>query len=97
MAERPLSRRTAQAVIDAAVFVKAPDWADTCRWHVTSGSQTLVVIAPSYGGTSRTGRNGWTWWLAEGAPVRHPAEATREKAAVAGLAAWQRHATHHTR
>lgn len=87
---RPLSAKTARAAVDAAELVKAPDWSETCRWHVVSGGRRLVVIEPSYGGTSRTGRNGWTWWLADGARMLNRPEPTREKAAIAGLAAWQR-------
>lgn len=90
---RPLSAKAARALIDAAELVKAPDWADTRNWHVVSGGAVLVVIEPSYGGTSRSGRNGWNWWLADGARTRHTPEATREKAAVAGLLAWERVAT----
>jgi hypothetical protein len=88
-----MSARRARAVIEAAELVKAPNWRDSRHWHVVTGDgEVLVVIAPSYGGTSRTGRNGWTWWLPTGSASRQP-ETTREKAAVAGLAAWQRWAT----
>lgn len=90
---RPLSAKAARAVIDAAEIVKAPDWADTRNWHVVSGGRVLVVVEPSYGGTSRTGRNGWNWWLADGGRTRHAPEATIQKAAVAGLLAWERRAT----
>lgn len=90
---RPLSAKAARAVIDAADIVKAPDHRDTHTWHVVSGGQVLVIVEPSYGGTSRTGRNGWNWWLADGARTRHQPEPTVEKAAVAGLMAWQRRAT----
>jgi hypothetical protein len=90
---RRLSAKAARAIIDAAELAKSPDWSDTRRWHVTSGGTVLVVIAPSYGGASRYGRNGWIWWLADGAPTRSKPEPTREKAAVAGLAAWMRWAT----
>jgi hypothetical protein len=89
---RPLSAKAAQAVIDAAAIVKAPDWSDTRNWHVVSGGQVLVVIEPSYGGTSRTGRNGWRWWLADLGRSNSRPEPT-EKAAIAGLLAWQRRAT----
>lgn len=92
-ARRPLSAKAARAVIDAARIVKAPDWTDTRTWHVVSGGDVLVIIEPSYGGNSRTGRNGWTWWLADGARTRHQPEPTREKAAIAGLMSWERRAT----
>ncbi|MET8080023.1 hypothetical protein [Streptomyces sp. NPDC005303] len=90
---RRLSVKAARAVADAAELVKAPDWPDTRNWHAVSGGQVLVVIEPSYGGTSRTGRNGWNWRLADGARTRHQPEPTREKAAVAGLGAWMRWVT----
>lgn len=88
-----LTAKAAQAVIDAVEIVKAPDWRETRHWHVVSDGRVLVIIAPSYGGTSRSGRNGWTWWLADGARTRHQPEPIRERAAVAGLGAWQRWAT----
>lgn len=91
---RRMSARRARAIIETAVLVKAPDWSDTRQWHVVSGGQVLVVVAPSYGGTSRSGRNGWTWRLAALGPSgggRH--ETTIEKAAARGLADWERWAT----
>lgn len=93
MTGRPLSARRAREIIDGARLVKAPDWSDTRNWHVVSGGTVLVVIEPSYGGTSRSGRNGWNWWLAAGARTRHQPQPDREKAAIAGLLAWQRRAT----
>lgn len=94
MTARRMSARRAREVIDAATMVKAPDWSESRRWHVVSGGQLLVVVAPSYGGTSRTGRNGWRWWLADLGPSGSSRrEATREQAAARGLADWQRWAT----
>jgi hypothetical protein len=90
-----MSARRARAVIEAAELVKAPDWRESRRWHVvTDDGEALVVIAPSYGGTSRTGRNGWTWWLAALGPSGSSRrETTIEQAAARGLADWQRWAT----
>ncbi|WP_329215226.1 hypothetical protein OG352_06350 [Streptomyces sp. NBC_01485] len=93
MTRRPMPACAAQTVIDAAGLAKAPDWPETRHWHVVSGGHALVVIEPSYGGNSRTGRNGWNWWLADGARTRHQPEPSRDKAAIAGLAAWKRQAT----
>lgn len=91
---RPLSAKAARAVTAAATIVKAPDHRDTNTWHVVAADGAiLVVVEPSYGGTSRTGRNGWLWWLADGGRTRNPVEATIQKAAVAGLLAWERQAT----
>lgn len=94
MTRRPLPARRAREIVDAAKIVRAPDWRDTRNWHVVDAYGTvLVVIEPSYGGTSRTGRNGWNWWLAEGVRARHQPEPSREKASVVGLLAWQRWVT----
>ncbi|HEY6114649.1 MAG TPA: hypothetical protein VI172_01710 [Candidatus Dormibacteraeota bacterium] len=90
---RRLSARRADAIIAAATLVKAPNWADTRNWHVVSDGQILVVVAPSYGGASSNGRNGWTWRLADHTTNHSEPQPTREKAAVAGLAAWKRWAT----
>ncbi|MFE9855577.1 hypothetical protein [Streptomyces sp. NPDC005780] len=90
---RPLTAKAARALINAAELVKAPTWPDSRTWHVTSGGQTLIIVEPSYGGTSRTGRNGWNWRLAGGTPTQRRPEPTREKAAAQGLAAWQRWVT----
>jgi hypothetical protein len=90
-----LTEKQAQAVIDAATLTKAPDWHDTSNWHVTAADGTvLVVVTPSYGGTSATGRNGWRQHLADLGPNgSRDRWTTREQAAVQGLAAWKRWAT----
>lgn len=95
MIRRPISARRAQAIIDSAELVKAPDWSDTKRWHVAAGDGTvLVVVAPSYGGTSRSGRNGWKYFLAALGPSgSRDSEPTTQAAAARGLAAWKRWAT----
>lgn len=86
-----LSAAAARKVIEAAVLVKAPSWAEDRRWHVVSGDLVLVVIEPAYQGTRRTG---WRWWLYRYGPSSNrTTQPTREKAAVAGLGAWQRAAT----
>lgn len=88
-----MSARRARAIMEQARLEKAPDWPDSRTWHVVADEQVLVVVEPSYGGTSRTGRNGWRWRLADAAiPGRRP-EPTREQAAAAGLAAWERWVT----
>lgn len=91
MTRRPLTAKRAQTLIDAATLVKAPDWRETRRWHIVAGGQVLVVVAPSYGGISRSGRNGWRWWLADHGPTGdRDQRATRQGAAAAGLAQWKR-------
>ncbi len=90
-----MSARRARASIDTVTIVKAPTWADDRAWHVVDADgRALVVVAPSYGGVSRSGRNGWRWWLADlGPSAAGRPERTREKAAIAGLAAWERWTT----
>lgn len=85
-----LTAAKARAVLDAAVLVKAPSWREDRRWHVVSGGTVLVVLEPAYTGGRRTG---WGWWLYQHGPSNNPAQPTREKAAVAGLGAWERAAT----
>lgn len=87
-----LTEKQAQAVIDGAVLVKAPDWSESRNWHVTAAKGTvLVVVSPSY----RAGRrNGWRQHLAEAGPSSsHDHWKTREEAAVQGLMAWKRWVT----
>ena len=89
MTARRMSARRAREIRDAAGLVKAPDWSESRRWHVVSGGEVLVVVAPSYGGTSATGRNGWRWWIA--ALARRPARGCPR--AGRGLADWERWVT----
>lgn len=99
MTGRRMTARRAREVIAGATLAKAPDWAESRHWHVTAADGTvLVVVAPSYSGTSRSGRRGWRYWLAEVGPGggRERWE-TREQAAAAGLGAWERWATNTTR
>lgn len=89
---RRLSATAARAILDAAEIVKAPDWSETRQWRVVSGPRVLVHILPSYSTLGR--RDGWTWTLADtGQRVTTRPEPTRDEAALAGLAAWQRWAT----
>jgi len=91
---RRMSARRAREIRDAAGLVKAPDHSESHRWHVVSGDDVLVVVAPSYGGTSATGRNGWRWWIAALGPSGdRRRECTIEKAAGRGLADWERWVT----
>lgn len=92
---KPLTEKQAQAVIDGATLTKAPDWRETSHWHVVDTDGTvLVVVAPSYGGTGASGRNGWRQYLAALGPSgSRDRWKTREDAAVHGLAAWKRWVT----
>lgn len=90
-----MTEKQAQAVIDGAELVKAPDWRDTSNWHVVAADGTvLVVVHPSYGGTGASGRNGWRQHLAALGPNGSRDHwKNREEAAARGLASWKRWAT----
>jgi hypothetical protein len=55
-----LPKKRAQAVIDAAELVRAPDYRESHMWVLRSGDTLIGYVVPSYGGVSRSGRNGWT-------------------------------------
>lgn len=93
MTRRPMSASRAREVALQARLVKAPDHRETHTWHAVADGVVLVVVSPSYGGTSRSGRNGWQWRLADAAIPGSRPETTREQAAAAGLAAWERWVT----
>lgn len=61
-----LSQKAARAVADSARLVKGADHRDTRRWDLIAEDGTVLGhVEPSYGGTGRTGRNGWNHRLAE--------------------------------
>ena len=92
---KKLTEAQARTIADTAQLVKARDWSTSHEWNVTAEDGTaLVTVAPSYGGASRSGRNGWRYYL----PVLGPSGSrdhwpTRQQAAVQGLMAWIRWAT----
>ena len=90
-----LTEKQAQAVIDGATLVKAPDWRETSTWHAVAADGTvLVVVHPSYGGASRGGRDGWRQHLAALGPSGSREKwSTRQQAAAQGLMAWKRWVT----
>lgn len=90
-----LTQKNARAVADAAEMAKAADWSTTNAWNVTAEDGTvLVVVIPSYGGASQSGRNGWKYYLpALGPSGNRDKWPTRQQAAVQGLMAWMRMAT----
>lgn len=92
---RRLTQTAARATADAARLVKAPDWRETHHWHVVDADgKVLVVVAPSYGGVSRSGRNGWKYYLAALGPSGNRDKwPTVKQAAAQGLGAWIRWAT----
>jgi hypothetical protein len=82
-----LPEKRAQAVVDAAELVRAPDYRDSHTWILRSGDTLLGYVVPSYGGTSRSGRNGWASRLG-GSPG--PRCRSRDGAAVDLAARWLR-------
>jgi hypothetical protein len=55
-----LAKKTAAAIVDAAELVRDPDHRDNHRSILRSGDTVLGYVEPTYGGASRSGRNGWT-------------------------------------
>jgi len=90
-----LTEAKARAIADTAKLVKAPTWATDNGWNVTADDGTvLAVVTPSYGGTSRNGRNGWKYYLPALGPTGNRDKwPTRQQAATQGLMAWIRWAT----
>ncbi|GAA3785521.1 hypothetical protein GCM10022206_26700 [Streptomyces chiangmaiensis] len=82
-----LPKKRAQALVDAAELVRAPDYRDSHTWILRSGDTLLGYVVPSYGGTSRSGRNGWASRLG-GSPG--PRCRSRDGAAVDLAARWLR-------
>jgi hypothetical protein len=64
-----LPKKKAAAIVEAAELVRDPEHRDNHRWVLRSGDTVLGYIEPSYGGVSRSGRNGWLGRLA-GIPGR---------------------------
>ncbi|GAB2965917.1 hypothetical protein [Streptomyces heilongjiangensis] len=92
---KPLSQKAARAVADSARLVKGADHRDTHRWDLAAEDGTVLGhVVPSYGGTGRTGRNGWTYRLA-GSSARSGGRPykTRDEAAVQCALSWMRVAT----
>lgn len=90
-----LTETKACAVADTSQLVKAASWSTTSEWNMTADDGTvLVVVTPSYGGASRSGRNGWTYYLpALGPSGNRDHWPTRQQAATQGLMAWIRWTT----
>lgn len=59
-----LGKKKAQAIADAAELVRDPDHGENHRWIYRSKDTVLGYVEPTYGGASRSGRNGWTGRLA---------------------------------
>ena len=92
-----MSQKAAMALINTAELVKDPDHRDTGCWRLVAADGTVIAhVEPSYGGTSRSGRNGWHGWPDGSTPTRerHP---TRQDAAVAAAEGWVRIVTALTR
>ncbi|MGA5292219.1 hypothetical protein [Streptomyces pseudogriseolus] len=88
-----LSQKAARAVADSARLVKGADHRETHRWDLIAEDGTVLgYVEPSYGGTGRTGRNGWKHRLAHSFAAGGPYK-TREEAALQCALAWTRVAT----
>ncbi|MFF4763351.1 hypothetical protein [Streptomyces sp. NPDC001292] len=74
-----LAKKKARAVVDAAELVRHPEHRDNHGWILRSGDTVIGHVEPTYGGASRSGRNGWTGRL--GGHVG-PRRRTRDEAAV---------------
>lgn len=74
-----LARKKARAAVDAAELVRHPEHRDNHGWILRSGDTVIGYVEPTYGGASRSGRNGWTGRL--GGHVG-PRRRTRDEAAV---------------
>ena len=81
-----LARKKALAIADAAALVRDPGYRDNHRWILRSADTVLGWVEPSYGGTSRSGRNGWVGCLTVGSPGRR--STTRDGAAVDLAVRW---------
>ncbi|MGW5124538.1 hypothetical protein ACWEQ7_10880 [Streptomyces sp. NPDC004069] len=82
-----LAKKKAHAVVDAAKLVRHPEHRDNHGWILRSGDTVIGHVEPAYGGTSRSGRSGWTGRLGV-----HPGRRcrTRDEAAVDLAARWIR-------
>ena len=88
-----LTQKAARAIADSAQLVKDPGHRDNHRWNVVADDGTVLGhVEPSYGGTSRSGRNGWKYRLRDSFGGHGPYK-TREQTAVHCALAWVRVAT----
>jgi hypothetical protein len=83
-----LTRAKALVLLDTAELVKDENHQENNTWHLVAADGTMVGhVAPSYGGASRSGRNGWHGW-AHGTTRTQDRHPTRAAAAVAASGAW---------
>lgn len=82
-----LARKRALALVDAAELVRDVEHRDEHRWILRSGDTVLGHVEPTYGGTSVSGRNGWTGRLGVSTGRRCR---TREEAKLDLAARWIR-------
>lgn len=88
-----LTKKAALALVDSAQLVKDANHRDTGTWHLVAEDGTVIAhVEPSYGGASRSGRNGWHGWP-HGMMRTTERKPTRELAAQYAAAAWVRVAT----
>jgi hypothetical protein len=83
-----LTVKKARALLDTAELVKDENHRENNTWHLVAADGTVIGhVAPSYGGASRSGRNGWHGW-AHGTTRTQDRHPTRDGAAVAASGAW---------
>ncbi|MGW6753143.1 hypothetical protein [Streptomyces sp. NPDC055006] len=84
--QKPAMKK-ARAIAGTAELVRHPGHQDNHRWILRSGDTVTGYVEPSYGSTSRSGRNGWTGRL--GGSLR-PRCKSRDGAALDLAARWVR-------
>jgi hypothetical protein len=90
-ARKRLSQKAARAAADSAQLVKDPGHRENHRWNLVADDETVLGhIEPSYGGTGRTGRNGWKYRGADTFRVGGGPYKTRDEAAVQCALSWMR-------
>ncbi len=88
--DRPqgLTHKKATAAADAATLIRHPEWRENHRWILKS--TVLGYVEPSYGGTSRSGCNGWVGRPPNSMTASGRRCTTRENADVEPAMSWVR-------
>jgi hypothetical protein len=90
-ARRRLTQKKATAIAGTAQLVKHPDHRENNRRIVQAEDGTVLgYVDPSYGGTSRSGRDGWIGRTADALATSGGRQKTRQDAAVQVALAWIR-------
>jgi hypothetical protein len=85
-----MPRKKAEQIVNTATVVKDPGHRENHQWNVVAADGTVIGhVEPSYGGASRSGRNGWCGW-AHGMTRNGDRHPTKDAAAVAAAMSWLR-------